>query len=133
VGFIGKLICVSALWLPILSAQNVARHKAKASFEQKTDKLVDRFNTGGRTLVDSVILLAYEYQVPMAIEYADREATTKPINLEFRNKSLREMLEVIVKRDQQYRVSFSDGVIYSHLEPAKIARIYSTKFSKTFQ
>jgi hypothetical protein len=68
VGFIGKLICVSVLWLPILSAQSVARHKAKvqlqlpqvASFEQKTNKLVDRFNTCGRTLVDSVIDLAYD-------------------------------------------------------------------------
>jgi hypothetical protein len=41
VGFIGKLICVSALWLPILSAQSAARHKAKvqlpqvASFERR--------------------------------------------------------------------------------------------------
>jgi hypothetical protein len=117
VGFIGKLICVSALWLPILSAQSVAGHKAKvqlpqvASFEQKTNKLVDRFNTCGRTLVDSVIELAYEYQVPMAIEYAGREATTRPINLRFHNKSLREMVEAIVKQDQQYRVSFSNGVV----------------------
>jgi len=117
VGFIGKLICVSALWLPILSAQSVARHKAKvqssqvASFEQKTNKLVNRFNTCGRTLVDSVIELAYEYQVPMAIEYADREATTRPINLEIHNKSLRGMVEAIVKQDQQYRVSFSNDVV----------------------
>jgi DNA-binding FadR family transcriptional regulator len=58
-----------------------------------------------------VIELAYEYQVPMAIEYAGREATTRPINLEFHNKSLREMVEAIVKQDQQYRVSFSDGVV----------------------
>jgi hypothetical protein len=117
VGFIGKLICLSALWLPILSAQSVARHKAKvqsprvASFEQKTNKLVDRFNTYGRTLVDSVIELAYEYQMPMAIEYAAREATTRPINLEFHNKSLREMVEAIVKEDPQYRVSFSNGIV----------------------
>src|ERR1700730_2007097 len=116
-GFIGKLICVSALWLPILSAQSVARHKAKvqlpqvASFEQKTNKLVDRFNTCGRTLVDSVIELAYKYQVPMAIEYADREATTRPLNLEFHNKSFRGIVEAIVKEDPQYRVSFSNGIV----------------------
>ena len=116
-GLIGKLVCVFALWLPILSAQSVARHKATAqlprvaSFEQKTNKLVDRFNTCGKTLVDSVIELAYEYQVPMAIEYADHEATTRPINLEFHNKSLREMVEAIVKQDQEYRVSFSNGVV----------------------
>jgi hypothetical protein len=117
VGFIEKLVCVSALWLPILSAQSVARHKTKvqspqvASFEQKTNKLVSGFNTCGRTMVDSVIDLAYEYQVPMAIEYVDREATTRPINLEFHHKSLREMVDAIVKQDQQYRVSFSNGVV----------------------
>ena len=116
-GLIGKLICASALWLPTLSAQSVAAPQATvqlprgATFEQKTNKLVERFNTCGRTLVDSVIELAYEYQVPMAIEYADREATTKPINLEFHNKSLREMVEAIVKQDQQYRVSFANGVV----------------------
>ena len=116
-GLIGKLICVSALWLPTLSAQGVPHHRATvqlprvASFEQKTNKLVDRFNTCGRTLFDSVIELAYDYQVPMAIEYADRDAATKPINLEFHNKSLREMVEAIVKQDQQYRVSFSNGVV----------------------
>jgi hypothetical protein len=117
VGFFRKFICVSALWLPILSAQSVAGHRATAqltkvaSFEEKTNKLVDRFNTCGRTLVDSLIELAYEYQVPMAIEYAGREATSSPINLEFHNKSLREMVEAIVKQDQQYRVSFSNGLV----------------------
>lgn len=116
-GFIGKLICVSALWLPVLPAQSVERPNAKvqlpqvASFEQKTNRLVNRFNTCGRTLVDSVIELAYKYQVPMAIEYADREASTRAINLEFHNKSLREMIEAIVKQDQQYRVSFLNGVV----------------------
>ena len=116
-GLIEKLICVSALWLPTLSAQSVASPQATvqlprvASFEQKTNKLVERFNTCGKTLVDSVIELAYDYRVPMAIEYADREATTKPINLEFHNKSLREMVEAIVKQDPQYRVSFSNGVV----------------------
>ncbi len=58
-----------------------------------------------------MIELAYEHQVPMAIEYADHEATTRPINLEFHNKSLREMVEAMVKQDQQYRVSFSNGVV----------------------
>ena len=115
--FIGKLICVSALWLPILSSQSVAHQKATvrlpqgAPFEQKINQLIDRFSTCGRTLVDSMIELAYEYQIPMAIEYADREATTRPINLEFHNKSLREMVEAIVKQNQQYRVSFSNGIV----------------------
>jgi hypothetical protein len=117
VPFFGKLICLSALWLPILSAQSVKPPTAKvqlprvSNFEQKIDRLVERFSTSGRTLVDSVIELAYKYQVPMAIEYADREATARPLNLEFHNKSLRGIVEAIVKEDPQYRVSFSNGVV----------------------
>ena len=115
--FFGKLICVSGLWLPILSAQSVKLPTAKvqlprvSDFEQKTESLIERFSTSGRTLIDSVIELAYKYQVPMAIEYADREATTRPLNLEFQNKSFRGIVEAIVKEDPRYRVSFSNGIV----------------------
>jgi hypothetical protein len=47
----------------------------------------------------------------MAIEYADREATTRPLNLEFHNKSFRGIVDAIVKEDPQYRVSFSNGIV----------------------
>jgi hypothetical protein len=108
---------VWALWLPIVSAQSLKSPDAKvqfprvSDFEEKTDSLVERFSTSGRTLVDSVVELAYKYQVPMAIEYADREATTRPLNLEFHNKSFRGIVEAIVKEDPQYRVSFSNGIV----------------------
>ena len=113
----GKLICVSALWLPIFSPQSVESPYAKVQlprvpeFEQKIDNLVERFSTSGRTLVDSVVELAYKYQVPMAIEYADREATTRPLNFDFHNKSFRGIVEAITKEDPQYRVSFSNGIV----------------------
>jgi len=82
-----------------------------SDFEQKTNRLIERLSTSGRTLVDSLIELAYKYQLPMAIEYADREATTRPLNLEFHNKSFRGIVEAIVKEDPQYRVSFSNGIV----------------------
>jgi hypothetical protein len=82
-----------------------------SDFQQKTQSRVERFSTSGRTLVDSVIDLAYEYQVPMAIEYADWEATKRPLNLEFHEKSFRGIVEAIVREDPQYRVSFSNGIV----------------------
>jgi hypothetical protein len=122
------------LWLPLLSAQSAKPPTAKvqlprvSNFEQKIDSPIERFSTSGRTLVDSVIELAYKYQVPMAIEYADREATTRPLNLEFHNRSFRGMVEAIVKEDPQYRVSFSNGIvdIFSPMAREDSA-IYSTK------
>jgi len=117
VPFFGKLICVSALSLPLLSAQSAKPPAANvqsprvSNFEEKIGSLIERFDTSGRTLVDSVIELAYKYQVPMAIEYADWEATKRPLNLEFRKKSFRAIVEAIVKQDPQYRVSFSNGIV----------------------
>ena len=132
--FFGKLICVYALWLPILSAQSVNPPNAKvqsprmSDFQQKTESLVERFSTSGRTLVDSVIELAYKYQVPMAIEYADWEATKRHLNLEFHKKSFRGIVEAIVREDPQYRVSFANGIVdISSRWPAKIVPIYLTK------
>jgi len=121
VPFFGKLISVtafaSALWLPPLSAQSAGPSypegavASASNFEQKINSVIERFSTSGRTLVDSFIELAYKYQVPMAIEYADWEATKRPLNLEFHNKSLREIVEGIVKEDPKYRVSFSSGIV----------------------
>jgi hypothetical protein len=117
VPFFARLICSSALWLPVLSAQSVGSATAEVqsprapTFEQKTESQIGRFSTAGRTLVDSLIELAYRYQVPMAIEYADRDATTRPLNLEFQNKSFREIVGAIVNEDPQYRVSFSKGIV----------------------
>jgi len=81
-------------------------------FDTGNDATIFEHNsTSGRTLVESLIELAYKYQVPMAIEYADWEATKRPLNLEFHNKSLREIVEGIVKEDPKYRVSFSSGIV----------------------
>jgi hypothetical protein len=55
--------------------------------------------------------LAYEYELPMGIEYLDREAATQPINLELRNESVRGILLAIVQQVPEYKVSFSDGVV----------------------
>ena len=111
-----KLICLSALWLPILLTPSV-KPAAKvqlprvSDFKHKTESVVEQFSTSGRTLVDSAIEFTYKYQVPMAIEYADWEATKRPLDLEFHKRSFREIVEVIVKEDPQYRVSFSNGIV----------------------
>jgi len=47
----------------------------------------------------------------MAVEYADRDATTRPLNLQFHNESVRGILEAIVRQAPQYHVSFSEGIV----------------------
>ena len=84
---------------------------AKASsFEQKLDRRV-RFDTAGRTLVTSIVELAFTYQLPTGIEYADREATTRPLSLHFQNESVRRILEALTEQVPGYGVSFSGGIV----------------------
>jgi len=77
-----------SLWLAIMFAfcptlvseqvfehhETVAESATASSFEQKLDRRVKRFDTAGRTLVASIVDLAFTYQLPTAIENADREA-----------------------------------------------------------
>ncbi len=80
-------------------------------FEQKLDKRIERFDTAGRTLIASLIDLAYEYELPMGIEYLDRDAASRPINVELRNESLRGILVALVQQLSEYRVGFSSGIV----------------------
>jgi hypothetical protein len=80
------------------------------SFTQRLDNRVERFDTAGRTLLDNVIDLAFRFQLPTAIEYADHDATT-PLNLHFHNESVRGIIEAIIRQVPEYRVSFSGGIV----------------------
>jgi hypothetical protein len=111
------IFCLFAWWPPMVSAQAVKppdprTHSFPVSlFEHKTGQIVERFNTSGKTVVASAVELAYRYQLPMAVEYADRDATTRLLNLEFHNQSVQRILEAIVRQAPQYRVSFSQGIV----------------------
>jgi hypothetical protein len=83
----------------------------QSQLEQKLDQRVSQFDTAGRTFVGSVTALAYCYGFPTAIEYADREAARRPLNLKFRDRSVREVLEVLVQQTPEYRMSFGDGIV----------------------
>jgi hypothetical protein len=114
---VAGIFCLFAWWLPLVSAQAVKPLDQKAQsaqaslFEHKSGHIVGRFSTSGKTVVASVVELAYRYQLPMAVEYADRDATTRPLNLEFHNQSVRRILEAIVRQAPRFRVSFSNGIV----------------------
>jgi len=86
-----RLFVLTVCWLAVISAKpanlcasNPGSAQVK-TFERKLDTRVERFETAGRTLVASVIDLAYEYELPTAIEYIDHDAATRPINVQFRD------------------------------------------------
>lgn len=104
------LICLITTNTPLVARYLIyptaKQSKPPAVANSKLDKRIDDYQTSGRTLLATVVDLAYEYQLPTGIEYVDREATTRPLDLEFRNESLRGILASVVAQFPQYRVAF---------------------------
>ncbi len=112
-------------WLTVISARPTnlrasTTHSAQVSpFERKLDTRVERFDTSGRTLIASVVDLAYQYELPTGIEYLDHEATTRPIDLQFHDESVRGILLAIIQEVPEYRVSFSEDIVDIYVPKAR--------------
>jgi hypothetical protein len=115
--YIPNLVILFAFSSTIVSEQPVTNREMStqsaqvAPFEQRLDRRIERFDTSGRTLVASVVDLAFTYQLPTAIEYADRDATTRALNLQFHNESVRGILKTIIRQFPEYGISFSGGIV----------------------
>jgi hypothetical protein len=102
---------VTVLWAEPARHEVSTRSVGATPFEKNLDRRLERFDTSGRTLVASVVDLSYKYQLPMALEYVDRDATTRSLNLQFHDESLRQILQAIIRQTPKYRVSFSRGLV----------------------
>jgi hypothetical protein len=91
--------------------ETVAESAAVSSFERRLERRVTRFHSTGKAMTTSVVELAFAYELPTAIEYANPEATTRPLNLDFQNKSVRWILQAIIEQVPGYSVSFSGGIV----------------------
>ncbi len=106
-------LCLSAVG----SAELPRRYQVKTQtgglslYQQKLDARVERFDTSGRSLASTVLDLAYEREIPIAIEYLDTDAVYRPLSLEFRDQSVSEILVGIVQQVPQYRIAFSAGIV----------------------
>jgi len=85
--------------------------QAGLSFEQKTGIHIKHYESQGRTLVEAVLDLAYEYRLPVALEYLDRDAVRKPLQVNLHDASVREVLTALVVEMPVYRMTFSSGMV----------------------
>jgi hypothetical protein len=112
-----SLAILSAWCLTTFPAQavenpEVSTRSSKVSlFAHRLDTRVEKFDTSGRTLVQSVVDLVFKYHTPTAIEYADREASTRKLNLQFHDESVRSILEKLIQQDSEYQVSFAGEIV----------------------
>lgn len=110
--FIPVLCCATVISPRPRGSQGSNTYSVQVSaFERKLETKVDRFDAAGRTLVANLLDLAYEYELPIGLEYLDRDAVTRPITLQLRDDSVRGLLVALVQQDPEYRVSFSDGLV----------------------
>jgi hypothetical protein len=111
-------ILILAIWVsswlttaPTRAAENRAASSSREPFARKLNTRVEKFDTAGRTLIESVVDLVYEYHLPTAIEYAGREASTRKLNLRYQGESVRSILEKLIQQDSEYRVSFEGDIV----------------------
>jgi hypothetical protein len=99
--------------------------------QSKLDRQIPDFRTSGRTMMTTIIDIAFEFQLPMGIEYVDREAITRPLYLEFHDQSIRSILRGIIAQGPAYRISFSGEVV--QIDSPKSLQDPSNPFNRSIQ
>ncbi len=87
--------------------------------QEKLDTHIPRFDNTGRPLVESILELAYEYHLPMGLEYVNRDAVRRPLDLKLRDSSVRDIIASLVTQVPGYQVSFSNGIVQIYSPKAR--------------
>jgi hypothetical protein len=82
-----------------------------SAFDGKLDKNVPWFDTSARPLFTTLVDLAFEYQLPVGLEYVNSEATRRPLDVQIRDASVRQILAKLIAQAPGYEVSFNDGLV----------------------
>ena len=120
--FVRFLVLCTLIQPPSIHASDGQRESVQ-TFEAKLNKPIPRFQTSGRTLIGVVLNLAYEYDLPAALEYVDSAASTRPLELNFAKASPREILTQVIASYPEYRVSFSGGVVNIYSPAARADKL----------
>jgi hypothetical protein len=116
-------ICSLTLTIPTIEAarpnQPSRQAQSQSGHDNKLNKHVPEFRTSGRSLIATLVDLAYEFELPMGIEYIDRESVTRPLELEFRDDPLGDIITALVAHQPEYRVSFVGGVVQIYSPQAR--------------
>lgn len=91
--------------------QNPRSRPRDLSFAEKLNLTVQEFDTGGSSMTEVALHLAYKYKLPMAIEYADHNALHKPLFLKLKNHSLAQVILAVVATLSHYDVDLSQGLV----------------------
>lgn len=83
------------------------------------DAHVQSYDSTGRSLVECVLGLAYDYHFPMGLEYVDRNAVRQHLAVRMHGATVRDVLTALVSRLPEYRVGLSGGVVHLYSPKAR--------------
>src|SRR5437879_3808087 len=72
---------------------------------------VAAFDAAGRPFVRIILDLAYEYQLPLGLEYVDAEAMERPLSVKLQNKRVRDILQDVLALLPQYRLKVTPLIL----------------------
>lgn len=95
-----------------LAWQSVPREtQTSQSFGERLSAKIPVFESDHQPLAAALLKVVYRYHLPLGLEYIDRDAVQRPLELKLRNSSVREVLESLVGQMPEYRVRFGSGVV----------------------
>lgn len=106
-------ICISGVCLASTRLQNSEQARAgqARTLGEQLLARIDRFDGAGKPATELLLDLAYKYGLPMAIEYVEREASSRPVKVVLRHTTLGHALAAIVAEMPGYALSTSEGLI----------------------
>ena len=124
------LCCFAGGWLygqP--SSTRLSPTPDEAVFERKLEAKIPDFDTAGRTFAASLLDVVYEAELPLGIEYLDRHALNRRIDVHLHDSSVRRLLLALVQQVPEYQVSFSGGLVdlYSPKGRGNSSNIFNTQ------
>jgi hypothetical protein len=104
------------------------------SLDEKLNSQVGEITLQGRPVLDSLLDIIYQFQLPTAIEYLDEGFVLRPVHDKLKGSTVREVMNALIGQAPGYRIDFTGGVIqiYSVLarsDPKNLLNISIDKFN----
>jgi len=89
-----------------------------ASLEEKLRARVTHYDSRGQSFVECILELAYQHQLPAAIQYLDRADVQQPLSVKLDGASVEQIISALVTSTGN-RVVFSDGFVQVYSPAAR--------------
>lgn len=80
--------------------------------ERKLDTTLENYQLSAPTFVEALATLASRFDIPMGIEWIKEPSSMRPISLEWKRGSIREMIATVVNNQGHYALDTNNGVVH---------------------